>query len=248
MKKIVLITLTCGIFVSFLFAHSWRTNSDWCHNNRKTWGYHCHNWWNSYSNLSSYNNTNTIDQTTKQPVIIDMNAICNNKYPWTIYRSSDDMCVCPNGKLQDSRTKSCDIKKIEQPKIYKPKINMTYYETDKDYHCNLNWPWTVYRASDDMCICENWMMHHPRTQCVKPKTDNISLKNKLNMKNWKWEENMQKCDLWNWEFLREWESMVFFRKSYAKSRRLCFWSHRSCIDGELDGDDEFKYPSCLYEQ
>lgn len=40
-------SILCLIILSFYysesFAHSGRTNSDGCHNNRKTGGYHCHN-------------------------------------------------------------------------------------------------------------------------------------------------------------------------------------------------------------
>ncbi len=43
MKLSLLIAITCFLFASDALTHSGRTNSEGCHNNRKTGGYHCHN-------------------------------------------------------------------------------------------------------------------------------------------------------------------------------------------------------------
>lgn len=43
MKKLIyIITIILAISASMSFAHSGRTNSDGCHNDRKSGTYHCH--------------------------------------------------------------------------------------------------------------------------------------------------------------------------------------------------------------
>lgn len=42
MKKLLAIAFISMAFLSTLYAHSGRTNSQGCHNDTKTGGYHCH--------------------------------------------------------------------------------------------------------------------------------------------------------------------------------------------------------------
>lgn len=50
-SRIILLLVVIIFFIGEAYAHSGRTNSSGCHNNRKTGGYHCHN---SGSGSSSY--------------------------------------------------------------------------------------------------------------------------------------------------------------------------------------------------
>lgn len=124
MKKIFtyifIFVVIYNAFWSQALAHSWRTNWSWCHNDRKNWWYHCHNWWWSSSKSSSsrsfscpshsssdWNWSCTCDLWYKpnssfKSCIKDMDYQCSSKYYWTIYRSFDKMCICPWDKWKST--------------------------------------------------------------------------------------------------------------------------------------------------
>lgn len=101
--KQLLFTLTILTFSLFAQdiaqAHPWNISYDWCHycwTNCSKWWYtywtrHCHWWWTPHFwpadplYYSSYKSTSTTNK----------DSVCSKKYPWTIYRSWDDRCVCP---------------------------------------------------------------------------------------------------------------------------------------------------------
>ena len=56
---ISILFITIIFSINICYSHWWWTNSSWCHNNRKTGSYHCHNSWSSRTTQKSYSNTTT---------------------------------------------------------------------------------------------------------------------------------------------------------------------------------------------
>lgn len=155
MKTILRFLITICYFVSVMlvyvnaYAHSGRTNSSWCHNDRINWWYHCHNGWSVWTYR-----LNSISSTPKKTVKIDMNKSCNAKYPWTIYRQFDEMCVCPvDWNWKSSRKENYHCK--------------TYSEAIKQENdlCSTKFKWTIYNVSKWICQCTNWAIWNKYTQC-----------------------------------------------------------------------------------
>lgn len=69
-------------------------------------------------------------------------AMCSKKYPWTVYRYIDDMCICENWGDFDSKYWKC-LTGIEKNQI-------------KTESCSVRFPWTYYSENSDMCVCSNW--------------------------------------------------------------------------------------------
>jgi len=67
--------------------------------------------------------------------VTKINSTCNKKYPGTIYREEDSMCICANWNEYNNSSKSCE---------------------NQDQSCNKKYPGTIYRAEDDMCVCKTW--------------------------------------------------------------------------------------------
>jgi len=75
---------------------------------------------------------------------------CNKKYPWTIYRSSDNRCACPwDTKWTSSWSKENNCTKTTQKK----QVIKEQPKESEDEKCNKKYPWTIYRASDNRCAC-----------------------------------------------------------------------------------------------
>lgn len=81
MKTSIVIVLLCFLLSELSLAHSGRTNSSGCHNNRKTGGYHCHSSGStssrstsnkSYKNYSLPEKTNTV---VKSPTLTTPNLV-----------------------------------------------------------------------------------------------------------------------------------------------------------------------------
>jgi len=82
------------------------------------------------------------------------NELCNEKYNWTIYRISDDRCICPweYPDLWDQNTKSCYIPKKENKTTnIKPK------------NCWIN---QYYSYISNTCVCNVWYRKNNRV-CTK---------------------------------------------------------------------------------
>ena len=127
---------------------------------------------------------------------------CDIKYPWTVYRSYDDKCICWNGK-EYSIWNTCENKEINQIQEYKKFCfysdgrkwvfweisyewntcmkNWFWERTKEQKSCDKKYPWTIYRPSDDMCICPNGIDYSEKDECKpKPKyTDEEEMYNEL---------------------------------------------------------------------
>jgi len=169
-------------------AHPWRTDSSWCHTCRtncasrwlSSWQYHCHSS-NTQTNVTSTRNTTIW---TTYWVTVTKDSLCNSKYPWTVYRASDDKCICLNWNEWNSSTRSCFISTGYN------QISTATTATDtslQNTQCGIKYPWTIYRASDDTCVCENWREWNAITRSCKTE----------------YEINTEKCDMkFSWTVYR----------------------------------------------
>lgn len=146
-------------------------------------------WWRKAYNCPAYFN-NPIKINNKY----NWQKSCDKKYPWTIYRASDDKCICANWK-DYSIGNTCEYKKINQKQKYKKFCfyddgrkwifweisyewntcmeNWFWERTKEQKSCDKKYPWTIYRASDNMCICPNEIDYSEKNKCEpKPKYNN----------------------------------------------------------------------------
>ncbi len=61
----------------------------------------------------------------------------------------------------NKETQSCSEKKqiTDEKKSDVKSINFSYYQIDKNKHCDINWPGTIYLEKNDFCWCENWKFY-----------------------------------------------------------------------------------------
>ena len=171
MKKVFLISLIVISIstASVSFAHPWRTDSSWCHTCRtncasrwlSNWQYHCHSS-NTQTNVTSTKNTTIW---TAYWITVSKDSLCNTKFPWTIYRASDDKCVCANWSEWDSLRRHCPIATNYNQQI------ATSNSSLKNTQCEIKYPWTIYRASDDKCVCQNWKEWNITTKSCETEYD-----------------------------------------------------------------------------
>ena len=152
MKKTFVFFLLFWILIipTFTFAKQWCCSWHWWVNYcASNWRYVCNDWtyspsctcWNVY-----YKQYLTPDQK------------CNNKYPGTIYRSSDNRCACPGDRIWTSSRSSiygCSLKSYNTNSTPSKSYNKnnTSSKSNKDIQCDKKYPWTIYRSADNRCAC-----------------------------------------------------------------------------------------------
>lgn len=68
-----------------------------------------------------------------------------------MYRAGDGQCICENGVIW-SDNGTCEVVKKSTTVKSSTVVNTSI---SNDQQCNQKYPGTVYRASDDRCICSN---------------------------------------------------------------------------------------------
>ncbi len=164
MKNLLLFVTLSLLFIWFSFAKqgccsrhdgvAYCDNSAWryvCNDGTYSPSCTCGGWYDfdtdyNYSTYTAPKSTYVnYYQITPTPVSEDEK--CNDNYPWTVYRSTDNWCACPGDAVWtsswDSASNSCE------PIIKET----TSYTSPEDNACDTRYPWTIYRASDQRCAC-----------------------------------------------------------------------------------------------
>lgn len=258
MKKIILLVLPL-FFISYWYTRYYCNNL--CREDAQTlrsqWHYYLDwdNDWEACERSPTCYNSNSSYSTYQAPT--DRDAVCAKKYKWTHYRASDAMCVCPNGKPQDSKTQSCDSPKVEVKKETKPKIDMTYYETDKSKHCELNRPGTVYFEDKDFCWCANWKQYTNSCKSTQlldavsfsdesidwKRTNNNPHKPIIKKKKWWSKECITPTSK---KIIKSWQKVKWIFELYNKDEKNCweFLAIMKCNDWNFEITNNKLYWKC----
>ena len=108
------------------------------------------NWYNSLVkkyNLSQKSYNDCLKRECKSTYDYCQDFNCWNKYPGTIYRASDKMCVCINWWNFNKSSNRCvtdDEARTEETKNKK---------IQQEKECKNNFPWTAYSSYYDKCLC-----------------------------------------------------------------------------------------------
>lgn len=112
-KHIALLILSILFTTHTALAHSGRTNSSGCHNNRSTGGYHCHNSGSSYKKPKSYQPKKTYTSPPKQtlpttptPPVTPPRPTCTNN---EVYSIALKKCRCLNGYTRKNNRCTLEI-------------------------------------------------------------------------------------------------------------------------------------------
>lgn len=84
-----------------------------------------------------------------------LNKSCSKKFPWTIYRSTDEMCICPKDwEGKSTRNKEINWCPLDREEFKKLENNCSYAK-----------PWTIYDTKSKSCICENGNKWNDSSKC-----------------------------------------------------------------------------------